>query len=493
MKYILTLITLLLTYCSHAQVQLGYFDITNTQKLNSSYPFGLTGAGKHLYFYAADTMNGYQLYETDGITPPHIVDIINPNHSIMYPVNVTVMAWLDGVLYFNADDGVHGDELWKYDGINKPQMVADLYSGAQKSLPRFFTTYEHKLVFVADMDPANSVLIFYDPVTDKISATDSLRVYSEILSSGNKLYFYGWAPGGQLPIFNYGIYSYSQKTNTVDSIYKRSYTIPFGINKDQVYFTANTGSGKESTFQLFSYMTLFKMVHQETDKNELGNTLFNISSIKTVLYKGAFYFTAQRSANSNFYLYSFNPTDASVSFIDSTCKEPGGFIVYNNKLYYSAEDYTHGRELWVYDGINAPKLVADIAPGNYSSSPEHFAIANNRLFFSATTPATGTELFYIYDSTTLINDEIHDITASLYPNPAVQNVQLKFSLKQSQTLQILLTDMNGKIVYRSDKTLYSAAEHTATIPLHNLPPGNYIYRLVNSNGKTLSKGLLTRQ
>ena len=38
-------------------------------------------------------------------------------------------------------------------------------------------------------------------------------------------------------------------------------------------------------------------------------------------------------------------------------------VVYNNKLYFGADDGTSGMELWVYDGTNTPTMVADIRPG----------------------------------------------------------------------------------------------------------------------------------
>ncbi len=40
----------------------------------------------------------------------------------------------------------------------------------------------------------------------------------------------------------------------------------------------------------------------------------------------------------------------------------------NNKLYIAAADEIHGKELWVYDGINDPTLVYDIRPGIFAFS-----------------------------------------------------------------------------------------------------------------------------
>ena len=43
---------------------------------------------------------------------------------------------------------------------------------------------------------------------------------------------------------------------------------------------------------------------------------------------------------------------------------PSHLTVFNNELYFGADDGTNGYELWKYDGVNAPSMVADINLGS---------------------------------------------------------------------------------------------------------------------------------
>lgn len=71
---------------------------------------------------------------------------------------------------------------------------------------------------------------------------------------------------------------------------------------------------------------------------------------------------------------------------------PTDLINYNSKIFFTADDGAHGRELWVTDGTET-KLLKDIYPGENGSDISNFKILNGKLLFTATDEANGNELW----------------------------------------------------------------------------------------------------
>ena len=73
---------------------------------------------------------------------------------------------------------------------------------------------------------------------------------------------------------------------------------------------------------------------------------------------------------------------------------PSALAVFGERLYFSAFDPAHGRELWTSDGTGpGTTRVKDIFPGSTSSEAADLVRAAGRLFLAAAHPDLGTELW----------------------------------------------------------------------------------------------------
>ncbi len=100
------------------------------------------------YFAATSTVNGRELWRTDGTAAgTTLVRDINPGLSGSSPADFTIAG---GMLYFTADDGTHGREVWRTDGTpGGTRMIADIFPGSPTSSPANLAAAGSRLVFNA--------------------------------------------------------------------------------------------------------------------------------------------------------------------------------------------------------------------------------------------------------------------------------------------------------------------------------------------------------
>ena len=149
---------------------------------------------------------------------------------------------------------------------------------------------------------------------------------------------------------------------------------------------------------------------------------------------------------------------------DSHPQEP---VDLNGRLFFTADDETHGYEPWISDGTEAgTQLVEEIGADDWQK-PEGTVALNGRAFFSAKKDDTSYRELWVSDGTTAGTYQVKEINSSGGSNPewlAVFDGRVFFAAEG---------DQEGEELWVSDGTA------TGTVLFKDLYPGTY-----QQNGQT---------
>jgi len=276
-----------------------------------------------------------------------MVKNVGPN--VTGNVDHTQSISFDGKLIFRTN------ELWISDGSETgTYMLADL-NPSSSSYPEgfYYSSILNKVFFYARINGASN----------KLFALDNTLSITNVTGSND-----------------YGITAHSLKgfVDYNNKVYFRGY-IPATLNEVEMYSTDGTASGLALVEDVFP--------NSSSDPDNL------------TLYAGMIIFSAKTSSQTGVELCSYNTTNQTtlIKNINTTNFQgslPSDFLVFNNKVYFTADDGINGRELWVTDGTETgTQLVSDLYVGTSGSNPENLTVFNNALYFTATHPTLGTELF----------------------------------------------------------------------------------------------------
>ncbi|MCA9139222.1 MAG: hypothetical protein KDB00_20755, partial [Planctomycetales bacterium] len=322
---------------------------------NSSRPKELTAVVDKVYFRIED---GDQLMVSDG-TESGTVSLGN--------VAAEHLTSFAGKLFFAGRTAASGTELWVSDGTQEGTvMVADLATGAASSYPSKLTTAGGKLFFVAD-DGSGTELWTTDGTqqgTVKLDISPAGGSYPTQLTPvdgrvffrandqthGNELWVSDGTQEGTMIVRDLAI---------SPSIDYGSDPIPLtGLNGNLLFFADDVSHGQ----------ALWK-----TDGTSEG----------TVMVKDIW------PSLSYDYEFMGNEIDGGAA---------GLVAVVGGKVFFPAEDGTHGTELWSSDGTTAgTTMVGDLFPGEESSRPSELTVNGDRLFFAANQGSAAPDEFGFHD------------------------------------------------------------------------------------------------
>ncbi|HWB28774.1 MAG TPA: ELWxxDGT repeat protein [Chitinophagaceae bacterium] len=463
----------------------------NTKEFTTKATYNDTGGvaiiNNKLYFSGTNTAGGTELWVTDGTDAgTSIVKDINPGAASSHPDNFNV---INNVIYFSADDGTHGNELWKSDGTaGGTVMVKDINPGAGESMDSATWFVNNNTLFFTPNDGTHGTELW---VSDGSSA--GTKLLKEIVAGNTGPGFDGFTSLGTKTVFEVSVGAIltgneelwatdgtSGGTVLLKDFGTFSAFPSLGFTKfdNKIYFSATafttTGTELWVTDGTAGGTSLFKDI--DPGINGSNPVLFG-----STVFSNKFMFSASTAAKGN-ELWICDGTSAGTSMLKDInpgagSSNPFAFNTYTNlgintsklyqgKIFVSADDGTHGRELWITDGTVAntgivkdiqagsggslsgtttyfytgsglffgandgihgmelwksdgtgtgTTMVADINPGSGASSPKIMGIYNNHIYFTADDGDNGagnTDLFIVNEATTELAASLSSFTAT---------------------------------------------------------------------------------
>lgn len=274
------------------------------------------------------------------------------------------------------------------------EFVADIRTPDGGSMPQHLTVYDGKLYFNAYDDNHGQELW----VTDGTGGgTQLLKDINKGPGSGNPnyltvmnhvLYFSANDPetGGQLWKTN-GTSAGTEAVVGMDVCMSLYYLTAYN---NRLYFCAfDTKHGNELWVSdgTAGGTRMVKDINSRTD-NGNGRTDDGNPS-RFVVYNNLLYFAANDGVNGN-ELWVTDGTEAGTQMVKDINPGIGSSAlifptVFGDKMYFRADDGTHGNEMWVTNGTESgTQLFMEFSTGGNSGAPQDLVVMNNKMFFGAT-------------------------------------------------------------------------------------------------------------
>lgn len=156
-----------------------------------------------------------------------------------------------------------------------------------------------------------------------------------------------------------------------------------------------------------------------------------------------------------------------------TTHVPDSMVAAGGLLFFASRTVAEGLELWQSDGLTAPVLRADVAPGPSSSTPANFRTDGRRLYFTADDGAAGSELWALDLLPSLAVDDVSVTEGDTAPGTARFTVRLAPPAAVAAVVAYATADLSATADAdyspRSGTVTFAPGETTATIDVPILP------------------------
>ncbi|WZO98583.1 FG-GAP-like repeat-containing protein [Isosphaeraceae bacterium EP7] len=321
--------------------------------------------------YFADGGNDtYGLWKSDGTAAGTVrLKSVLPADSDSQRPPTSEFVEFNGELFFNADTP-YGVQLWKTDGTAAGTVPVTTGDDVPQH-PRFLTVVGTTLYFAANSITAGN----------EVWKTDGTAAGTVVLKDVNP---------GLHDAFNLLYPGYQGASGPL-----------FTSSGNTLYFVANDGVHGASLYK--SDGTDPGTVLVKSLKGGTNSTSLEIWDDSAVELGGYTYFVVKvydDPAGPNTVLYRTDGTAPGTTRVTSQVSPYPRLTAFKGKIYFAANEATHGTELWVTDGTEAgTHIVQDIVPGPNSAQADQLEAGGDWLYFVAYDPNVGKQL-YKTDGTT---------------------------------------------------------------------------------------------
>ena len=390
------------------------------------------------YFTGKDASGDIELWATDGTAGN---TRLIKNISAAGSSDPDKFFVFNNLLYFTADDGVNGRELWESDGsANNATLVADIDGASTSSLDDNVSFFQNGS-YVLFLATANNTTGLYKLTTAGVSL-----VKNNFTGTINLDALLATAAIGGKTVFTVDTSKTTINTNggnmsVTDSTALQVWATDGTDNGTQLLhtFISNSPISGFVTPVLFKGLLYFKYADTTTSAiwttdGTPGNTVlfknFDVDKSDSSLFGLLFSVIINNKLYFNGYanetggeLWSTDGTAANTVLVKDINPGPGSsepillvntaayakyyingnstnftyqqfFTPFNGKIYFTANDGTHGNELWSTDGTTAnTSLVKDINPGtaNGVSDGSSAFYTTSGIYFTGNDGTTGNE------------------------------------------------------------------------------------------------------
>lgn len=124
------------------------------------------------------------------------------------------------------------------------------------------------------------------------------------------------------------------------------------------------------------------------------------------------------------------------------------------------------------------QIISNLSAGNYTVAVKDKNNCSKSSSFSMSSPTGIEQVENSFDK------------LDIYPNPAINNVNINISLKEEKTVQVELYDMSGRTLFSDEYS--NIRDKEASVDLSNLSAGTYILKFGLPEGNTFRKIVVSR-